>query len=190
MDLCDNALSWDGVLCSRCRQLYDSHIVRMAHEQGLCRGEMHQGNSELSTAPRNEHDRSQDDRISLWWHSISSLRKCATGSCKLCTLALSSIEGIELENLESWEATLPAEIFLNKQEAHEFRVFSPRRDPRPEAEIFDQKNMNYIWIIVIVRIQDVLGKMPSPDTLETADRPFNPRLIARTQDIEPFHSIR
>ena len=67
MDICSStSLSWDGVLCVKCRAWFDERIVRRSRQ-------------ELSA--RN-----------MFWHNYPTTCRCARLSCRLCTMALQATE--------------------------------------------------------------------------------------------------
>jgi hypothetical protein len=162
MKLCDNTLSWDGLLCNLCRQLLDNHVVRIAHERNWCRTKMA---DETSTPfPANN----STGRFNSWWHDILSLRRCATRSCRLCELALSKIDDKAFGNLELWQATLPVTIANYREELSEFCVWMPETDPGPEAE----RSLNdeiYDEMILSMMIQSNPGKSSSTDVFIAAN---------------------
>jgi hypothetical protein len=168
MNLCDNTLSWDGILCDLCRQLFDSHVVRIAHEQNMCRAKMQ---DEISN--RLPLRRGYFNANDAWWHDIPSLRRCATRSCKLCELTLSKISDEDSENLELWQATLPATIWILEEDLIEFRIWLPKADPRLEAERLNSPNRDdYDFIVLGMRIQNEPGETSSTHFLVTADHAF------------------
>lgn len=165
MHLCDNTLSWDGILCDLCRQLFDSHVVRVAHERNLCNAKVQ---DEISKRlPRYQ---GYLDPIDAWWHDIRSLQRCATRSCKLCEMTLLAIDDEDEENLESSHATLPTTIWRDKGNAMVFRVWMPKTDTILEAERLESPNRDdYGFIIFEMKIQNDSGETSSSDPLVTAD---------------------
>ncbi|OAG09850.1 HET-domain-containing protein [Paraphaeosphaeria sporulosa] len=150
-DRCNNTLSWDGVLCQHCRHLFDTNVVRWKHEQGsdTCRRELPEDLSFPFIAPR------------LWWHTVPSLRICASHSCKLCEIVLYSIGDEKLEQLESWEATIPVQIWADDGFSNRFWVLGPEQDPRPEAEACDaEPNEKYRWIMTVLKVQNISDHEP------------------------------
>jgi hypothetical protein len=165
MNLCDNTLSWDGILCNLCRQLFDSHVVRVAHERNFCHAKVQDESSKR--LPRNQ---GYLDSIDAWWHDIRSLRRCATRSCKLCEMTLLAIDKEDEENLESSKATLPTTIWRDNGDAIMFRVWMPKGDTILEAERLESPNRDdYRFIIFEMKIQNDSGKTSSANPLVTAD---------------------
>lgn len=160
MDLCDNSLSWDGILCNLCRRLLDSHVVRIAHERNWCRTKMADETS--NSLPANN----STDRFNSWWHDILSLQRCAARSCRLCELAMSKIDGKTLGNLELWQATLPVTIANYREELSEICVWVPETDPGLEAERSFNDEI-YDEMILSMMIQSNPG-ISSPTDLSVA----------------------
>lgn len=162
MHLCDNALSWDGILCNLCRRLFDSHIVPIAHEQNMC-----------GAGTRDEESNSiplrhgYSDRKNAWSHDIPSLRRCATRSCKLCELTL---WGISRYGYDLLSDVLPVSIFASTEEIIEFRVWAPSRHTRLEAEKSDSPNTDCCHgILFLMSIQNHAGETCSTHLPVDAD---------------------
>jgi hypothetical protein len=133
MDPYNNTISWDGILCTCCRQLFESYNIYKVYTGPL--------------------------QNPVWWYTIVSLKSCATSSYKLCELTLLSIEDKYLDKLESWQATLPVRILSNKQGSYTLRVSILEADPRPEAkELNDSNDINYNLIAIDLEIQYISGE--------------------------------
>lgn len=142
MSACDNKLSWDGVLCNHCRQIFDDHIAKVLYKDS-------------------------SHSAGLWWHSVASLRKCASCGCKLCETTLSSIREDDIGVLESWSATLRVHVFSYGSGAIRFRVLRPHDDPRPELDIDSATDrLRYRYIVVEVEVLGIEGKISSYTTSE------------------------
>jgi hypothetical protein len=149
MESCDSTLSWDGILCRYCRQLFDEHIVRVTQVQNPGHQGPHDEDSELWWHKE------------FWWHTFSSLKSCAMSSCELCKLTLCWIEDTSLKKLEEWQVTLVARFEVQEHGLHRLMISIPEVDPRPEPKVFNPSNMhNYLQIAILLQIQDVPGKRP------------------------------
>ena len=192
MKPCDSVLSWDGVLCNRCRQVLDSHIVRMMHDQDSCVEEkLEEGSKSLITA-RRRTQYSND----LWWHPVTSLRACAKRSCRLCQLVLSHISDKDLQSLVSWQATLLATFFYVEYGQSTFWVHIPSADPRPEAESPEPTIHDSYSPLMRIDVKNVLGKTPHVTAVPSADQPKNHELWRAngisgftTASVETFRQI-
>lgn len=146
---CNNTLSWDGVLCHLCRHLFDTTVVRWKHDQGsnICRPEMPNDFSIPLIAKE------------AWWHNPKSLRSCALLSCKLCELVLYSIRDDQLDQWESWQATLTVDIRPDDGNSYSFLVLKPTTNPRPEETLCNAEPGSY-WrtIIMSVLIENIPGE--------------------------------
>jgi hypothetical protein len=166
MNLCDNTLSWDGILCDLCRRSFDSHVVRIAHERNMCRAKMQ---DEISNRVLSMPECVETN--DAWWHDISSLGRCAAHSCKLCELTLSAISSQDLEDLESWQAILPTSIYRDEESAFIFRVWMPMADKRLEAERLESPNRDDCNVMIFeMHIQNDSGEMFSTRPLFAADQ--------------------
>lgn len=66
MAVCDDSLSWDGVLCKLCRQIFDTISAKLAaNPSGRFVSSINAGEIE-------------------WWHTAVTLRRCAGRGCRLC----------------------------------------------------------------------------------------------------------
>lgn len=165
MNLCDNTLSWDGILCDLCRRLFDSHVVRIAHERNMCRAKKQ--DERMNRVPSM---RGYLDPVDAWWHDISSLGRCAAHSCKLCELTLSAISSQDLEGLESWQAILPTSIYRDDESAFIFRIWVPWADKRLEAERWESPSEDdYDNVIFQMKIQNDSGETFSTHPFLAAD---------------------
>jgi hypothetical protein len=165
MSLCDSVLSWDGILCHRCRQVLDSHVVRTMHDEDSCTKEKCERSDLHATQPPLER---RD--VHLWLHPAASLRSCATRSCKLCKLVLSYISNEDLQKLVSWQATLPATFHHMNYGWNTIWVYKPSADPRPETESFDPTiNDNYSQSILRIDVENVLGENSKLNAMKNAN---------------------
>jgi hypothetical protein len=114
MAQCTSLLSWDGILCECCRQLFDSHIV------------------DTTLAMR----KSNRERECHWWHDISTLKRCASQRCRFCALVLANFNSNEhnlkwLNELASWDIRLTIRIMDPTTDACHVYIYAPTMDPRP-----------------------------------------------------------
>lgn len=70
MAVCDDSLSWDGVLCKLCRQIFDTISAKLAAN------------------PSGRFVWSSDAEEIKWWHTAVTLRRCAGRGCRLCLLVI------------------------------------------------------------------------------------------------------
>ena len=73
---------------------------------------------------------------------------------------MSEISDEDSENLELWQATLPATIWTSEEELIEFRVWLPKAEPRPEIRRLKSPNKDdYNFIVLSTRIQNEPGEI-------------------------------
>jgi hypothetical protein len=164
MESCDSTIFWDGILCSRCRYLFDSHVVRVAHERNLCCEKKQDEDPNLVLTSRRV-----DNLNDVWWHDISSLRRCATRCCKLCEIALSRLDAKNLSDMESMQIMLLATFLANEGETLMFHVLWPGRDSIAAAARSQWLKNGYNATILSMWIQNDAGEISSICLLIIAD---------------------
>jgi hypothetical protein len=167
MESCDSTISWDGILCSRCRYLFDSHVVRVGRERDLCREKKQDEDSNLLLTlrgPGNQND--------VWWHDIPSLRRCATRCCKLWEIGLRRLNVRNLFDMEAMQTMLSASISANNGGTFMFHVRWPEIDsPTKAAARSGWLEDGYNATVFFMWIKNDAGEISSICLLITADHP-------------------
>jgi hypothetical protein len=116
MESCASSLSWDGLLCECCRDIFDSHV-----------GDWRSRRLASETLNR--------DRERHLWHDINTMKQCATQRCRFCYLALANLnKNNEFEDfcneIASRETRLAAHIMDPHEDGCHIYILYARENPQ------------------------------------------------------------